>query len=375
MRKRKYNLLQRIFIKANSVLYTMVGKLVDALTRKGWWGEFPYEVKGHFGDVIHVEHAYPENFQPGQEALFDEWKSYDTFPHDLFFAKDAWLTSDGAVLKKRWTFVKALPHPVFRFQFGMLYNWKVRLFYREFKTDPAKKYLLFYDNWSWNNYFHWIIDALCRAELVRENVKEHFTIVLPEASPKFLTETLKLYGYTDFEYLPERSRTRIAQLYAMNYAAWSGQQHPVILRRMVEFVKSKTIADVIPEKRRRIYVSRAKQFSRRVENETEVEAVLQSFGFETIYWEGMPFAEQVRTMQSAEIFVTSHGANMTNLIFLPSGAKILELINDRKPNFCYWSVADSLGLDYYYQLCAIGAADHVRVEVEVLKKNLQQLTK
>lgn len=403
MRKRKYNLVQRFFIKANSVLYTLVGKLVD---KTGTQQKFPYEVKGHFGDVTEVTHEYPENFQPEHKALFDEWKWYETFPHDLFFVKDVQLSSDGIVLKKHRTFIKTLPHPIFRFQFGILYNLKARFFYRRFKIDPSKNYLLLFDNWSWNNYFHWIIDALCRAELLRENVKMNFTVLLPEASPKYLTETLKLYGFTDIVYLPRRTKTKISNLYSMNYAAWSGQQHPVILKAMVDFVKGKvldsaqttgtrtvldsassgagdvldpadsgdrTVLDSARTAGKRIYVSRSKQFSRRVENEKELLAVLEKYGFETVYFEGMTVAEQVRTMSEARFFVTSHGANMTNLAWLPEGAKIFELLNDRKPNFCYWSVASCLGHAYYYQLCPITNADHVLVDIETFEKNLQAL--
>jgi hypothetical protein len=369
MRKRRYNLIQRIFIKANAVLYTLTGRVVDRL---GWQEQFPFEVKGHFGDVIEVSHEYPVNYKPEHQALFDEWKRYQTFPHDLFFVKDVVLTSDGIVLQRHRTFIKTLPHPVFRFKYGVLYNLKTRLFYREFKTDPAKNYLLLFDNWSWNNYFHWIIDALCRAQLVEMHARSNYTILLPLASPKYLTETLKLYGYSDFVYLPERSKTKLPALSSMNYAAWSGQQHPEILKVMVRQVKA--ALHIKPsEAKRRIYVSRGKQFSRRVENEAELIRQLEKHGFETVYFEGMSFEEQVKTLHEAAVLVTSHGANMTNLAWMQEGGKILELLNNRKPNFCYWSVASCLGHDYYYQLCGISTADHVVVDIEEVEKNLKAI--
>lgn len=369
MRKRRYNIFQRVIIKANTVLYTLTGKAVDLLTKIGLWGEFPYEIKGQFGEVIRVAHSYPVNFREEDKRHFDEWKSYDTFPHDLFLARNSWLTDDGIVLKKHRTFIRALPHPIFRFKYGVLYNLKTRLFYRNQKTDPGKKYVLFYDNWSWNNYFHWIIDGLCRAQLVRKNVTEQFTVVLPEASPKYITETLRLFGFADFEYLGKNTRAGIHELYVMNYAAWSGQQHPVILEDMRSTVfHALDISNAKPF--RKIYVSRGKQFSRRITNETEVLEVLRDRGYELVYFEGMSFADQVKLMHEVTHFVTSHGANMTNLVFLQPGARILELINNRKPNFCYWSVASSLKHGYRYQLCEIAEADHITVDVNELKKNL-----
>ena len=370
MKKRRYSLVQRVLIKLNALLYTSVGRMADVCKRIGIAGEFSYSVEGHYGDAIDVSLPYPVNFQSADEHWFGGWKIYVTFPHDFYCAKEVSLTSDGIVLRKHLTFIKTLPHPIFRYKYGILYNLKSRLVYKSVKSDHSKKYLLLFDNWSWNNYFHWIIDALCRAELIRTNVREEFTVVLPKSSPAYLTETLKLYGYTDFEYLPERSMMKLDAVYAMNYAAWSGQQHPDVLQSMVDYVISKLgIENAVPSKR--IYISRSKQFSRRVANEQALVDVLEKYGFEIHHFEGMPFAQQVALMQSATHFVTSHGANMTNLIFLPRGAKVFELLTNHKPNFCYWSVASNLKFDYYYQLCEVESADHLQIDIATLENNLR----
>jgi len=354
------------------MLYTVVGKVADVCRRIGITGSFPYSVDGHYGDIIEVSVPYPVNFHSEDEHWFSGWKSYVTFTHDFYCAKDVSLTSDGIVLRKHLTFIKTLPHPVFRYKYGILYNLKSRIVYKHVKSDSSKKYLLLFDNWSWNNYFHWIIDSLCRAELIRTHLREEFTVVLPKASPSYLTETLKLYGYNDFEYLPERSMIKLDSVYSMNYAAWSGQQHPAVLQSMVEHVISKLgIEASIPSKR--IYISRSKQYSRRVSNEHALMSVLEKYGFEVHYFEGMPFAQQVALMQSATHFVTSHGANMTNLIFLPRGATVFELLTNHKPNFCYWSVASNLHLDYYYQLCEIASADHLQVDIATFENNLRRI--
>jgi hypothetical protein len=367
----KRSLLYRISVRLIAYLNLLVGKTVDALTRAGLYGKVKYTVKGHFGDVIEVTHPYPANYNPADKARFDEWKQYHTFPHNLFGTPDVLLTSDGIVLSKLRTFIPALPHPVFRYQYGLLYNLRVRLFYSRRQFPHDKKYLLVYDNWSWNNYFHWVIDSMCRLQLLHEHVKEQFTVVVPEASPAYITETLALYGFTDIVRLPARSKARIPQLFTMNYAAWSGQQHPQVLADMVRYVKQQyQIADVPTE--RRVYVSRSRAYSRRVANEEAVTALLREYNFETVYFEGMPFAEQVKLMSTVRVFVTSHGANMTNLIWLPRDAKILELLREPgRSNFCYWSVASSLHLEYNYQLCPITDHDNIEVDIALLRRNLE----
>jgi hypothetical protein len=375
MKARKYNLFQRVLVKANAVVYTAVGRFTDALVKSGLWGAVKFSISGHFGDVIHVEHAYPKNFRAQDKPYFDEWKSYDTFPHDLFFVEDAWVTSDGIVLQKNKTFVKTLPHPVFRHRYGFLYNLKARLLYKKIKSDPAKNYLLVYDNWSFNNYFHWVIDSLCRLELLRENeetIPKEFTLVLRADAPQYIRDAVKLFGYNAVFYLPPKSGTRIKNLYSMNYAAWSGQQHPEVLKRMVKFI-CKTLDAEAETPSRKIYVSRSRQFSRRVENEQEILVILERYGFEIIFYEGKSFMEQVKLMRNVSHFVTSHGANMTNTIFLPGSARVLELLNDKKPNFCYWSVNACMGHSYFYQLCPLGAADHIRVDTAELERNLRAI--
>jgi hypothetical protein len=51
-------------------------------------------------------------------------------------------------------------------------------------------------------------------------------------------------------------------------------------------------------------------------------------------------------------------------------AKIFELIRKDKPNFCYWSTLTSLKMKYYYQLCDVTGGDHLIVDIERFKKNM-----
>ena len=364
------SLFKRIRIKLLHYINLAAGKCVDFLTKIGLYGRVPYSVIGRYGPVIEVSHPYPQNYNPDDQPKFDEWKQYKTFPHDLFLVKNVTLTSDGITLQKHRTFIPALPHPVFRNQYGVLYNLWIRLFYKKQRFPADKNYLLVFDNWSWNNYFHWVIDAMCRLQLLHDHVNGQFTVVLPEASPAYLTETLKLYGYNDILYLPKNSKVRLPDLHVMNYAAWSGQQHPVILNNMVNFVKAKF--PVTEKSNRRVYVSRSKARSRKVENEPEVIALLKAYDFEILHFEGMSFKDQVTLMSEVKYFVTSHGANMTNVIWMNKDAQILELLRmEGRPNFCYWSVASCMQLSYTYQLCPIVNKDNVRVDIPLLKRNLE----
>ncbi len=66
----------------------------------------------------------------------------------------------------------------------------------------------------------------------------------------------------------------------------------------------------------------ATQSVRRLVNEATIEELLQTYGFETVFFEQLTFLEQVQLMRETKIFMGTHGANMTNLMFLPQDPRL-----------------------------------------------------
>ncbi|WP_460501777.1 glycosyltransferase family 61 protein, partial [Hymenobacter agri] len=127
-----------------------------------------------------------------------------------------------------------------------------------------------------------------------------------------------------------------------------GYMLPELVREVREAVMQHLRGSLDPARRatRRLYVSRSRQSWRQLTNEPEVVAVLQRYGFETIYFEEMSFAEQVRTMYEAAVFIGIHGANMTNILFMTPGTHAIEMMSDTYVNPSYLSMADSIGVHY-----------------------------
>jgi capsular polysaccharide biosynthesis protein len=77
------------------------------------------------------------------------------------------------------------------------------------------------------------------------------------------------------------------------------------------------------------------------------------------------------------VFVSIHGAALTNAMFMPQGGKVLELyrslVNDNPwMNTCYWNLVTASGLDYYYQFCERGtnsdaSADNTNIIIDIPK--------
>jgi capsular polysaccharide biosynthesis protein len=79
---------------------------------------------------------------------------------------------------------------------------------------------------------------------------------------------------------------------------------------------------------RRIYISRRRAAVRRVINEFEIEPLLNSYGFEILLMEELPFKKQVEACATASALVGPHGGGLTNLMFCAQKSKIGEIAVD-----------------------------------------------
>ena len=75
----------------------------------------------------------------------------------------------------------------------------------------------------------------------------------------------------------------------------------------------------------RIYVSRKKAARRHLSNEDEFMPLLKKHNFSKVYLEQMTIMEQVELFRTASHVIAAHGAGLTNVLFAPADAKILEI--------------------------------------------------
>ena len=102
----------------------------------------------------------------------------------------------------------------------------------------------------------------------------------------------------------------------------------------------------------RLYISRSAARRRRVSNEADVRDVLRRFGFRVFHPESCPFAEQVRAASASRYLVSSHGAGLTNMLFMRPGSHVLELRHQSDDiNNCYFTMASALALHYSTRPC------------------------
>jgi len=125
-------------------------------------------------------------------------------------------------------------------------------------------------------------------------------------------------------------------------------------------------------KTRRIYVSRAGADHRKMLNEDELMQAIAPLGFEAVELQKFSLKEQARMLASTEVVILSLGSALANLVFLPPGAKIVELLNPRCVQTAAQAVGSRRGAEYYFAL-AEGQDPTVHEIVEDLRMDIPKL--
>jgi hypothetical protein len=121
-----------------------------------------------------------------------------------------------------------------------------------------------------------------------------------------------------------------------------------------DFILSKLNYDIKLPVGDKIFVSREKAKMRRVVNEDEVMEELEKYGFVKINNEDYTFEEQIALYKNARYIVSTHGANLTNVIFCEPGAKVCEIRYYKHTRYfkaIYYELAVTHQLDYYLMYC------------------------
>ena len=71
-------------------------------------------------------------------------------------------------------------------------------------------------------------------------------------------------------------------------------------------------------------------------------------GFEVICPTELSFSEQVKTFSQARIIISPHGAGLSNIVFAPANAIVVEMLPENYINVCYWALANICGHRYAF---------------------------
>ncbi|MBS1647826.1 MAG: glycosyltransferase family 61 protein [Bacteroidetes bacterium] len=266
--------------------------------------------------------------------------------------------------------------PQHKKQFSIGYLLK-NIFKQKYTLQKSNTYFLCFDYWS-AGYFHWICEALPRILLVENELRQaNSFLLLPEILNKpVYTESLKIFEGLKIHWIPENSYCKCHTLISPNRVSASGSNNPEV----INLVKQKILGayPALQSANKNLYISRQKASRRKIINESEVIFLLLKYNFEVICFEDFLFKEQIQKVQTAKNIISIHGANLTNILFMPENANVLEFIKkDDAENNYYYALADATGLNYYYQLCDYEKKSDIgnNFDLTVEIKKLEQIVK
>lgn len=192
----------------------------------------------------------------------------------------------------------------------------------------------------YHNHSHWLTAHLPKLLLLKQKGLLGEVILPPERTAS-MDGSLRMLGLepNDFRsYDPDRP------LFVEELTVVGTDRFRPELLQLVPKAFAISDADV---PHRKVFISRLGASRRRLVNEDEVWLLLEPQGFERVRMEDMTFEEQVALMRETSILVAPHGAGLTNMIFCPKGAQIVEIADLSFPNPNFYALASALGHDYW----------------------------
>jgi capsular polysaccharide biosynthesis protein len=236
------------------------------------------------------------------------------------------------------------------------------------------------DNFTPRSYFHWITECLPRLVLAEERYPDEHVLLLPRYydADAYIPFTLQAFPkLSEIGWVGKRAKARVDRLAFVPQPRPNNIFVPELLHEVARRVGA--LAGE-PPAARRIYFSRDAAERRRAANEREVIRLLREHDFEIVTTDPSKPEDQIRVSRGANVIAGVHGADLTNLMFMPPGGHVLELRHAREEVFvdCYRPLSHAMGQEYRAQICELARdapgrdINHVDliVDLDLLRENL-----
>ena len=194
-------------------------------------------------------------------------------------------------------------------------------------------------------FYHWFHDVLPRLETAIQHLPSNTKFVIGRDPEPWQLESLAAYGIGVDNLVEQREGefTAVERLWFSTPLGHASFGSGKVVRRVGDRLV-RHFADGLGQGVESIYVSRRNARSRRVVNESELENVLKSYGFQLIQCEDLSLREQIGTFSGARSIMGPHGAGLMNMIFCRrSNCNVWELTAQENTEPCYLVLSGQLG--------------------------------
>lgn len=176
-----------------------------------------------------------------------------------------------------------------------------------------------------DNYSHWLTRNLIKLVLLEDHpATDNLPFLINEDLRSYQREYLELLGIPESRLIkvPRNAIIHCQQLVVPTILRGHPDMHKGInwLRgRLSSLIAAPEEANDL------VYLSRRDTALRSLVNDIELADALGELGFSTVVTGELSVKDQINAMSKAKVIVAAHGAGMTNIIFAPPGAIIIEI--------------------------------------------------
>ncbi|SMB89508.1 Capsular polysaccharide biosynthesis protein-like [Hymenobacter roseosalivarius DSM 11622] len=195
------------------------------------------------------------------------------------------------------------------------------------------------------NYYHFTTECLPRLYSLREWA-DKATLLLPEGTPAFVDEYVKLTGFSKVVKIPINELAQAEELLLTTHTATSLDHNDALIREMAGWYKARVNAGSSSFRGyENLYISRQRATYRKLLNEDELIAALAPYNFKVVNMEDYTVQEQIALLSQVRNLVAVHGAGMTNLMYMPEGGLMVNLIHEHRYDPAFFTLANALNHD------------------------------
>jgi capsular polysaccharide biosynthesis protein len=332
-------------------------------------------------DAITLKRKLPVNVDEEHRPLFENLITCNVDDVNVAEITNADVTSNGAIIANLSIFKgMSLSNDNGEIiQYKLIDLFRIRFFWPRISLRSDLRYLVIHNIFS-HTYYHWLVEALPRLFLLKDEIPSSVLMLPSNHDQKFHLESLKLFGVRQTEMLKDRTRYSVPKIITSTQIGRIANYHPTVLNQMVQYMKREAHKDI--DLGQRIYVSRSRASRRKIINESQVEDCVKKAGFTVVHFEDYSFIQQISIMHHCRFLVGLHGAGLVNMIFMKAGGRILELRKyDSGENYFYFGVSATVGHDYFYQFCEakdsnISVQDSdIIVDIDKFQQNVNKMLK
>lgn len=195
------------------------------------------------------------------------------------------------------------------------------------------------------NYYHWVTDVLPKIYMInKKNILKNIPIIIPNFKTSFQRDSIKMITKN---IIIIKKNINLNNCYYLSELHNSGCPRP-------EYIKGikKLFTKNINKKRyyKNIYISRRYGNYRKILQEKKLIKFLRKENFKIIDAEKLSFIDQIRYFENAKFVISSHGAGLTNLIWMKPKSKILEIRSFNPTQNSNYALCNIFKIKYFYHL-------------------------